>query len=641
MDNLIKIFKVRGRFFSRYEKLIRETVIPYQEKALKDEIEGAEKSHCIQNFILAAEKLKTGECTSEFYGMVFQDSDAAKWLEGAAYILVLYPDEELERRCDEMIGIIGEAQHEDGYLNTYFTVKEPDKRWTNLEEAHELYCAGHMIEAAVAYADCTGKTELLSIMCGMADHIYEHFITNGAPGYPGHPEIELALMRLYRFTGKNKYLELAKHFIDVRGADSDFFIKESERYKWTVWGNNHHDREYTQCHKPVREQTEASGHAVRAVYLYTGMADLAAEIKDVSLEKACKTLWENITRKQMYITGGIGSSYEGEAFTRDYHLPNDTAYAETCASIGLVFFARKMLALEKNSEYADVMERALYNTVLAGMQLDGQRFFYVNPLESLPGISGRAKTHHHALTERPKWFACACCPPNAARLISSVAEYAWIADESARTVYSNLFIGGELDLTASFGCRIIVTTDFPFDGKVVYKIISDNGNTDMTLAVRLPSWSVSSDICLNGKKPDYTVVKGYAYINGGFSSGDEITVVHDMTVKCVYCNEKVSDNSSKVAFTRGPLVYCAEGADNGGDVLSLKVKDGGNIEVSGYNAGKLEGIAEISVEGFRLNGSESLYSYEKPSQTECRINLVPYYSWANRGENQMRVWLPV
>ena len=295
---LVKKFEVKEGFFGRYEKLVKDVVLPYQERALRDQIEGAEKSHCIENFRMAAQKLKTGSCDGEFYGMVFQDSDVAKWLEGAAYSLAQNPDAQLEKRCDEIIELIGQAQQEDGYLNTYFTVKEPDKRWTNLQEAHELYCAGHMIEAAVAYAECTGKRRLLEIMCGMADHIYRRFVKDGAEGYPGHPEIELALMRLYRSTGEERYKELAMHFINVRGVDSDYYIREKEKCGWRVWGSDPEDKEYTQSAAPVRQQEKAVGHAVRAVYLYTGMADAAMETGDQELAKACETLWHNICHRR-------------------------------------------------------------------------------------------------------------------------------------------------------------------------------------------------------------------------------------------------------------------------------------------------------------------------------------------------------
>ncbi len=635
---LVKKFEVQGGFFGRYRDLIKDVVLPYQENALSDRIEGAEKSHGIENFRMAAEKLCTGKCEGEFYGMVFQDSDVAKWLEGVAYSLAQNPDEELEKRCDDIIDSIGKAQQEDGYLNTYFTVKEPDKRWTNLHEAHELYCAGHMMEAAVAYAECTGKTKLLDIMCGMADHIYKHFIEEGAEGYPGHPEIELALMRLYRCTGNEKYKELSLHFINVRGVDSDYFKKEKEKNSWSVWGNPPEDKEYAQNAAPVRMQKKAVGHAVRAVYLYTGMADAAMETDDNSLKEACKALWNNITQSRMYVTGAIGSAYEGEAFTKDYHLPNDTAYAETCAAIGLIFFSNKMLYMERDGKYADVMERALYNCVLAGMQLDGTRFFYVNPLEALPGISGDAQTHKHALPVRPKWFACACCPPNVARLLSSLSEYVWHVEEDR--LYSNLFVGGTLDLDDTFGGKIILKTEYPYGNKVEYRFMPKSGTMSVPLAIRIPQWSSNTVIYINNKTASYEVKDGYAYLSGEFSEEDVVTVEFDLSVHKVYTSNKVSANTGKAAVERGPLVYCAEGVDNGDDVLSLSLKKDGTVTISEYLPDKLYGIQELYAEGYRESVSDDLYSYKAPEEEECKITLVPYYTWANRGLNQMRVWLP-
>ncbi len=635
---LVKSFEVTDGFFGRYEKLVKDVVLPYQERALNDQIEGAEKSHCIENFRMAAQKLKAGECDGEFYGMVFQDSDVAKWLEGAAYSLAQYPDADLEARCDEIIRLIGEAQQEDGYLNTYFTVKEPDKRWTNLQEAHELYCAGHMIEAAVAYAECTGKTRLLEIMCGMADHIYQHFVEEGAEGYPGHPEIELALMRLYHSTGVERYKELALHFINVRGVNSDYYSKEQAKRGWTVWGANPVDKEYTQCDAPVRELKKATGHAVRAVYLYTGMADAAVETGDQELANACETLWDNITRHRMYVTGAIGSAYEGEAFTKDDHLPNDTAYAETCAAIGLIFFSNKMLYLARHGKYADVMERALYNCVLAGMQLDGTKFFYVNPLEVLPGISGEAKTHKHALPVRPKWFTCACCPPNVARLLASVAEYAWHMVQG--TLFSNLFIAGTLDAGDSLGGKVSLRTSYPYDNKVEYHFEPQGEKMSMTLAVRMPAWSRETKITLNGKASDCEIRDGYAYLHGDFGTDDVVTVEFDMAVRRVYTSNRVSANTGRAAVQRGPLIYCAEGVDNEDDILSLSLKKNGQVRVSEYLPEKLWGIQELYVEGYREAVSEELYSYEAPEAKPCQITLIPYYAWGNRGLNQMRVWMP-
>ena len=636
MNDLLKQFRVDDSFLGRYIDLVKDTVIPYQEKVLNDEIEGAAKSHAIENFRAAAKVMESGANDGEFYGMVFQDSDVAKWLEAAAYSLHLQPDPELERRCDAIIDLIGRAQHPDGYLNTYFTVKAPDKRWTNLEEAHELYCAGHMMEAAVAYADCTGKTKLLDIMCRMADHIYQRFVVEETEGYPGHPEVELALMRLYRRTQDTKYKQLAEHFINTRGVDSEYFIKESQRHNWTIWGNDCTNKEYTQNHLPVRQQTQAVGHAVRAVYLYTGMADVAAETNDRSLYEACRTLWRNITQRRMYITGAIGSAYEGEAFTKDYHLPNDTAYAETCASIGLIFFARKMLELEKNGEYADVMERALYNCVLAGMQLDGTRFFYVNPLEALPGISGQAITHRHALPQRPRWFACACCPPNVARLLSSIGRYAW--GQEGDVVYSHLFIGGALNVSDALGGKIQVSTAYPSEGTVTYRFVPTKESMALTIAIRMPAWSDQTAITLNGKTIDCEIRNGYAYLTHSFTASDEVVVTFDLGVKRVYASSKVSADSGRVAFTRGPLVYCAEGVDNDEDVLCLQVQPDSPVELLPSN--ELNGMTKVIVEGVGLEAGDALYSTQRAKQHARRVTLIPYYAWSNRGLSQMRVWLP-
>jgi DUF1680 family protein len=339
---------LRDTFWSHYLDLVRQTVIPYQWEALNDRIPDAEPSHAVKNFKIAA-----GLEAGEYGGLVFQDSDVAKWLEAVGYSLATHPDPALEQLADEVIAIIGKAQQPDGYLNTYFTLKEPGKRWTNLHECHELYCAGHMMEAAVAYLKGTGKRALLDIMCRFADYIDTVFGSEPGKiqGYDGHQEIELALVKLYEVTGNEKYLNLSRFFIDERGKTPNFFVEEWRGRRglshWTKKVEGEPNLAYNQSHKPVREQTEAVGHSVRAVYMYTAMADLAAQTGDEALYNACKRLWSNIITKQMYITGGIGSTHHGEAFTFDYDLPNDTVYAETCASIGLVFFAHRMLKMEQ------------------------------------------------------------------------------------------------------------------------------------------------------------------------------------------------------------------------------------------------------------------------------------------------------
>ena len=627
----------------RYQRLIKETVVPFQEAILNDQIEGIAKSHAVANFRLAAEYQKTGKCSGQFYGMVFQDSDVAKWIEAVAYTLIRFPDTLLENRCDALIKIIEESQYPNGYLNTYFTIVAPELKWTNLGEAHELYCAGHMIEAAVAYYEATGKRTLLEVVCRLADHIYDVFITQRKAGYPGHPEIELALMRLYRTTGNIRYKELSQHFIDVRGVDSEYFQKEAEQRGWHVWSEDAPHKEYAQNHLPVREQDKAVGHAVRAMYLYTAMAAQASLSKEQELTEACRRIWKNITSARMYVTGAIGSGYEGEAFTKDYHLPSDTAYAETCAAIGFIFFARQMLEIEKKAHYADVMERVLYNGVLSGMQLDGKRFFYVNPLEVVPGISGDAVTHHHALPQRPEWFACACCPPNVARLLTSLSDYAWI--EADNTLYANLFIGGLFKLSPEDSSQeasesyIEVQTQYPYEGGVNYYFHTTNA-IHMSLALRIPDWSFETRLFYNGEAIEYVTQEGYAILTKSFTEGDVVKLELDMRVRKIHSNSKVSANSGKIAIMRGPLIYCIEGVDHDNDVLSLMIDSSAEPTVGAFDPQVLDGITRITMAGFRMEKIESLYSFEAPRRTLVTINLTPYYAWGNRGLTQMRVWIP-
>ena len=480
---MLKSFKLSDGLFSHYARLLCDTVIPFQEAVLNDRIENVAPSHAIDNFRNAAYLLKNGKKpeNGDFYGMVFQDSDVAKWLEAAAYSLVIKPDGELSDRIDELCDLIASAQEPDGYLDTHFTLERPSEKFRNLLEGHELYCAGHMMEAAVALYEATGNDKLLAVMKKNGDLLYRVFVEEGHEGYPGHPEVELALMRLWRATGDEKYKALAEHFVNVRGVDSDFYIKEVSQRDWKVWGNDAADKEYQQSHLPVRQMSDAVGHSVRAAYLYTAMADIAAVTREPALMEACFRLFDSISKRRMYITGGIGSTVWGEAFSTDYDLPNDTVYAETCASIALIFFASKMLKLKRDGRFADVMERALYNTVLGGVELDGTKFFYVNPLEVIPGVSGKMATHRHSLSQRPGWFGCACCPPNAARLLTSVAKYAW--DEEGGVLYSNLFTAGLLDLPQ---VQIQVETAYPFGDVVKYTVKS--GKT--RIGIHIPAFTV-------------------------------------------------------------------------------------------------------------------------------------------------------
>ena len=613
-------------FISRYQQLVREEMLPYQYRVMRDE-ENTEKSGVFRNFINAGRALR-GEPHGDFYGMVFQDSDAGKWLEAAAYSLAAFPDEKLEAQADGLIDLIAAAQDSDGYLDTRFTISDREKRWTNLLEAHELYCAGHLMEAACAYYEATGKRKLLDVMLRNAEHIYNRFMTEGKEGFPGHPEIELALIKLCRTTGDRRCLELAEHFIDCRGQDPDYYKKERAARDWTVWGNNAEDNDYQQSGTPLRRLSEAKGHAVRAVYLFTGMADLASETEDRELFSACRRLWENIVGRKLYITGGIGSTFHGEAFSTDYDLPSDTAYSETCAAVGLMFFASRMLENDIDGEYADVMEQAFYNTVLAGVQLDGKGFFYVNPLEAVPGISGVAPTQRHVLIRRPGWYACACCPPNSARLIASVGSYAY--SEKGGTVYCNLFAAGDVSLSG--GNSLHCETEYPFGFTVRYKV-----SGSFELALRIPHWSRHNKLTKNGEPLECQPRRGYVYIP--VSDGDEITLELDGTPRFVYPSAKIPSLSGKAALCAGPLVYCFEGADNGGDVLSACIDTQGEVTEADPDSRLPSYAKRLCVKGLRRGEQQGLYSCEPPKMQPCLLYAVPYHMWANRGENQMRVWM--
>lgn len=612
-------------FIKKYQELVRSTVIPYQYDVLWDRAGNTEKSHVVQNFINAGRAVRGEDTGDGFYGMVFQDSDAAKWLEAVGYSLAVCKDEELERRADELIDIIADAQDKDGYLDTYFTIKDRDKRWTNLCEAHELYCSGHMIEAACAYYEATGKRKLLDVMTRNVEHIYEHFVTQDREGFPGHPEIELALLKMYRLTGNEKAKELAFRFIDKRGTDPSIFIRECKERSWTVWGSDGADLTYMQADRPVRELENAAGHAVRAVYLYTAMAQMAALTGDSKLKAAVDRLWESITKRRMYITGGIGSTGIGEAFSEDYDLPNDTAYCETCASLGLMFFGAAMNELENDAVFADISERAFYNTALAGMQLDGRKFFYVNVLESRPGISGKSVTHRHTVPERPGWYACACCPPNLARTIMSFGQYAF--SETEDTAFVEIYAAGSVRFDN--GCELEISTGYPYDTDITIKAVKGK-----RVALRIPSWSKTYTITVNGSEHTPSIENGYAYID--VKDGDTISLILDGEPHWNYPSVRIPSLSGMAALSKGPLVYCFEGADNGGDVYSLSADTHSKVEISENTA---LGTDMLTIDAVRSDDTDGLYSMDEPAGKAVKAHAVPYYAWCNRGANQMRVWM--
>jgi DUF1680 family protein len=638
----LKKVQIKDDFWSEYVRLVREVVVPYQWDALNDRVPGAEPSHAIKNFKIAA-----GEEKGDFYGMVFQDSDVAKWLEAVSYLLATKPDTEMERIADEVIDTIAKAQQEDGYLNTYFTLKEPDKKWMDLCECHELYCAGHMIEAAVAYFEATGKRKLLDVVSLFADYIDTVFGKEPGKirGYDGHQEIELALVKLYHATGNEKYLKLSQYFLDERGQQPYFYDEE-----WEKRGKNNHwpfsfmvnDKAYSQAHLPVREQDTAVGHAVRLVYMCSGMADVAAETGDLGLLEACRKLWNNIVTRQMYVTGGIGAMAHKEAFTVDYDLPNDTVYAETCASIGLIFFAQRMLRLEPKSKYADVMERALYNTVVSGMSRDGKSFFYVNPLEVNPTACGKNHNYDHIKPERQGWFGCACCPPNVARLLASLGQYIYSLND--RTIFTHLYIGGQAEFELD-GQSVIIDQEsqLPWEGSVQFKITVGQ-KTDFTLALRIPDWCDGSVVTLNGE--DITlkvnVIDGYALVKNNWENGDVVYLTLPMNVSRMKGHPLVRQTAGKVALQRGPLVYCLEEADNGNNLHQIILPKQAEFKVS-YDPQTVGGLETITVEAERQvtrDWGEELYRREAVVRSEqVDVTFIPYYAWANRGVGEMQVWV--
>ncbi|WP_307893946.1 glycoside hydrolase family 127 protein [Bacillus swezeyi] len=630
--------KITDRFWSKRLEVIHDHVIPYQWAALNDRLEDAEPSHAIENFRIAA-----GEAEGEYHGMVFQDSDVAKWLEAAAYSLEHHPNPELEKTADEVIALLQKAQGEDGYLNTYYMLKEPNQRWTNLRDNHELYCAGHLIEAAVAYYQATGKRAFLDLMSKYADYIDTVFGPEEGKlkGYDGHQEIELALLKLYDVTGNDKYLNLSRYFIDERGKQPHFFDIEKKKRQESSPFFFHDGYAYHQAHLPVRDQKEAVGHAVRAVYMYTAMADLAAKTNDETLKKACEALWENVTQKQMYITGGIGSMAFGEAFSFQYDLPNDVSYTETCASIGLVFWAKQMLELTADHKYADVMEKALYNGTISGMDLDGKKFFYVNPLEVQPEACEKRNDQKHVKAVRQTWFGCACCPPNLARLISSIGHY--IYSQKERELFVHLYMGHETNVQLA-GCRVHLAqeTNYPWDGDVTMTVSPEKAH-EFTVALRIPGWSRHAVLKVNGEVVDHFPImkNGYVYITRTWEDQDKIELSIQMTIEQIKANPLVRHNVGKAALQRGPLVYCLEEADNGGQLQNILLPRKAELKAE-YDEGLLERVVVISGKAERIDEKDwggSLYRMAEIQTSPADIKAVPYYAWCNREPGEMRVWI--
>ena len=543
----------------------------------------------IRNFENAAK----GE--GEHSGIFFDDSDVYKALEGMAYSLINNPDPELEKKADEWIDKFAAAQQPDGYINTFYTLTGLDKRWTNMDK-HEMYCAGHMIEAGVAYYQATGKRKLLDVCIRMTDHMMSQFGPGKRHWVPGHEGIELALVKLYQTTQEQKYLDFAYWLLEERGHGHGTMGDEG---KW--------DPVYYQDIVPVRRLTDISGHAVRCMYLYCGMADVAALKNDTGYIAAIDRLWDDVVHRNMYITGGIGSSRDNEGFTEDYDLPNLDAYCETCASVGMVLWNQRMNQLTGDSKYIDVLERSLYNGALAGISLGGDRFFYVNPLES--------KGDHH----RQEWYGCACCPSQLSRFLPSIGNYIYASSDDA--LWVNLYIGntgqiriGETDIL------LTQETDYPWDGSVKLTI-STSQPLEKEIRLRIPNWCKTYDLSINGKRINVSEEKGYAVIKD-WKSQDVIALDMDMPVEIVAADPHVKENFGKRAIQRGPLVYCMEEIDNPEYFDQIQLSPSTTFQTA-FVSDILNGIKTIKTNGRAQSAT-----------------FIPYYAWDNRKAGKMRVWIP-
>ena len=628
-------------FWNKYRNLVGSVIIPYQWDVLNDRLKDVETSHCIENFRIAA-----GLSDGKYEGAVFQDTDLYKWLEAVGFYLSSFGrDEKLEKQADSAIDLVEEAQQEDGYLDTYFIINAPDRKWQNLEEGHELYTAGHMIEAAVAYFEATGKRKILDIAIKLSGLLCRVFGSEEGKihGYPGHPEVELALVKLYRITGKKEFLELAKYFINIRGVGDNYFLKEEERPGFIrIFPEfNDYDPSYSQSHIPVREQKTAEGHAVRAGYLYSAMADIAAEYDDRELLNACKVLWDDMVHRRMYVTGSIGSSGYLERFTTDYDLPNDCNYSESCASIALAMFGKRMAEITGDSAYMDEVERALYNTVLSGVAMDGRSFFYVNPLEVWPESCLPHTSKAHVKSERQKWFGVACCPPNIARTLASLGQYIYFLSGNRLSI--NLYVSSEAE-TVIGGVPVRISTDsgMPWEGKAHIRITCGEG-VKGEAAFRIPYYGGNYKITgWDGGDISGKIDKGYCIIP--LKSGEtEYCITFDMKAHFVYANPKVRSDTGKAALMKGPLVYCLEETDNGQNLSALFVDTDSEIHEE-YMEKLLGGSIELKLEGMRIKDSgwdeHILYREEKPEYDRVELTAVPYCYWGNRCRNEeMMVWI--
>ena len=622
-------------FWKNRNQLLSDVIIPYQWDTLNNRTEGVPLSHAVENFRIAAKELEGNPC-----GTIFQDSDVAKWIEAAAYSLIIHPNSQLEGIIDELVRLITKSQHSNGYVNTFFTAKGIEQRWSDLEMGHELYCAGHLIEASVAYYQTTGKRTLMDVMIKYANLIAEEFGPEEGKihAYDGHPEIEIALYRLAEASGDTRYMDLADYFMNIRGSVRNTYgsiAADGTGKTKSRW----FESDYFLADKPIRSMTEVNGHAVRAMYLYAGMADQYRRTGEPELWKRLNALWNNLVQKRVYITGGIGSQSHGERFTTDYDLPPERGYTETCASIGMVFWAWRMSLIHPDSRYADMIEKEIYNGALSGIALDGKTYFYVNPLETHPKIAAFRQDLEHVLTHRAGWFDCACCPTNIARLIGSIGKYIYSFTDTQ--VYIHQYISSEAEFTIE-GETISLqqNTEYPWNGRIQISLKMQHPK-HFTLLLRQPVWCDDWTLTIHGHACDeWHLENGYLAIHRKWHSTDAITLNLEMPVKLFQADSRVQEYCGKAALLRGPLVYCLEEIDNGQQLQELLIDSNGNFKLE---EGLIESFPSITVllDGYRETvRADNLYvPMQQDKRTRVEVKAIPYFQWGNRAKDQeMRVW---
>ena len=616
--------KITGPFWSERLECVLTRTIPSQHRKLVE-------YDMLQSLKLPqpVPPLRIPKNRHNFTTQIFWDSDVGKWVEAASYALSHRRDPIVETQIEAIIDDLEKAQAPDGYLNCWYLEREPQNRWTNLRDNHEMYNAGHMLEGAVAYFHATGRDRMMKVMMRYMDHIATVFGPNPGQkrGYCGHQEIELALVKLFHATGIRKYLDLATYFINERGAKPHYFDLEREARGEPPEAFLQSTYEYNQSHLPVREQTKVVGHAVRAMYMYTAMADIAAEHDDEGLKKACETLWTDVTRTRMYVTGGFGPSASNEGFTKDYDLPNDTAYAETCASVAMVFWAARMLNLDLDSQYADILELALYNNSLAGLSQEGTHYFYDNKLES----DGSHK--------RWDWHPCPCCTMNVARLVASVAGYFYSVAETEIAVH--LYGGARTTLDVAGGAVTLTeTSNYPWSGDIAFAVDPD-AKREFTLSLRIPAWAKGATARVNGVAVIMKTERGYLKLTRRWAKGDKVELFLPMPAERLYAHPDVRQDVGRVALRRGPLVYCVEGQDIGAPVMRLRLPSTTALH-NEWRGDILGGIATITTPARLADIDEwgsALYRPRDRSEVAWPLTAVPYYIWCNRGPNPMQVWL--